>query len=133
MARYVVMLFSDDGQADEFVQAVQRQGGFFFLKSDGHFETANNEATAPKVTVEAMYQRPTLFCDCPPESDPKLVQTKKHSWTVHNKCKKPIRTSFQHPNNLIHVDWSGTPPRRGHRIQYFGFRCSETPIAQAEN
>lgn len=134
--RYVVLLFDDDNQAGEFVQAVGRPGGFFYLKGDGHFDTANNDEDASQVRVQGVYQRPTKFCDCPPEADPKVVKTKVHHWAVHTKCKKPLRNSFQHPKNLhgidlnnpVHVRFGSGTDAKGTRHQYFGFRCSETPI-----
>jgi hypothetical protein len=90
MARYVLLAVNDDTAADELVEAVTRQGGFFFLGKDGHFRTANivDDPDTTNIFVRGMWQKPTKFCDCT-GVDKSFTRSKKYSWWVHSKCGKP--------------------------------------------
>lgn len=90
MARYVLLAVSDDHLADELVEAVGRQGSFFFLGKDGHFRTANvpDDPNSASVFVRGMYQKPTKFCECT-GVDKSFTRSKKYSWWVHSACGKP--------------------------------------------
>lgn len=86
-----MVAFDDDATADEFVEAVSRPGGFFFLGKDGHFRTTNNDESATKAFVRGMWQRPTKFCDCGITKANKkpYARSKKYGWWVHKDCAKP--------------------------------------------
>lgn len=96
MARYVLVAFDQDKDAEEFVQSVGRRGGFFFLGTDGHFRTANvpEDPTTSNAFVRGVWQKPTKFCDCQPSSkkqDRGYSRSKKYSWWVHKDCGKPTK------------------------------------------
>lgn len=57
MARYVVVAFDDDKTSEEFIAAVERPGGFFFLGSDGHFRIVNipDDSASTKAFVRAAF------------------------------------------------------------------------------
>jgi hypothetical protein len=78
MARYVLVAFDNDSAANEFVQAVERPGGFFFLGSDGHFRTANitDDPTSTTAFVRGVHNVLT--------PDPKLEQDFMHFVKVDN-------------------------------------------------
>lgn len=90
MARYVVLSFQNDSDADEFVNAFNSQGGVFFVGSDTHFKNVREGDH-----VRGMYQRPTKFCDCAGagklEKRTGYSQGKKFGWWVHTGCGKPAR------------------------------------------
>lgn len=91
MARYVLLSFDNDQEADEFVAAFQRPGGAFYMGADGHFHQTDEEGTF----VRAMYQKPTKFCDCgtatglPFARKSSYTRSLKYGWMVHTQCKKP--------------------------------------------
>jgi hypothetical protein len=96
MARYVLVAFDNDIAADEFVQAVERPGGFFFLGSDGHFRTANitDDPTNTTAFVRGVWQKATKFCDCQPggkKQERGFTRSKKYAWWVHADCGKPTK------------------------------------------
>lgn len=94
MARYVLVAFDKDSDADEFVAAVERPGGFFFLGRDGHFRTTNipDDPTQGQTFVRGMWQKPTKFCECQPSGKKQergYTRSKKYAWWVHADCGKP--------------------------------------------
>lgn len=125
MARYVLVAFDDDKVANEFVQAVERPGGFFFLGTDGHFRTVNVSDEPGKAFVRGVWQKPTKFCDCQPsgrKQERGYTRGKKYSWWVHKDCGKPtsLWASGEHffyslGRNLLPVS-SNAPEWRGEGI-----------------
>lgn len=84
MARYVLVSFSNDAEAEAFVQTLQ----------------AGQDAT---MTVEAVWKKPTLFCECPDPGD-KSVLGQKYNWRVHAACGRPKKGMWQNPRNLLYPD-----------------------------
>ena len=96
MARYVLVQFDDNGEADAFVKALSIEGGVFFMGADGHFRNS----TVEKVNVLGVFAKPSKFCECAKPGD-NLVRGAKLGWLVHRGCGKPLKNKWQHPRNLI--------------------------------
>jgi len=95
MARYVILSFDDNSEADAFVAAVEQRLGVIFGKTPADkigevvFEPLNLE----RVFVRGLYMKPTIFCTCNKEgkwgrNDSWKRGTKFGLW-VHNVCGKP--------------------------------------------
>jgi hypothetical protein len=85
MARYVLLEFDDDNDAEAFAEMVKHG--------------------APEATMRAvgMYKKPTMFCECPNPGD-KSVLGKKYNWWVHKDCGRPKAGHWQNPRNLLKPD-----------------------------
>jgi hypothetical protein len=84
MAKYVLVAFDNDKEADNFVEML----GFSW-----------NSPTAT-VHVKGVWKKPTLFCECP-NPDYKSVRGLSHGWRVHKACGKPRRGLWQSPDNKL--------------------------------
>ena len=83
MAKYVLLAFDSDAEADEFVAAVSR----FDIKqqnTEGFIDTV-------KATVRGIWKKPTKFCECTSGNIKQRGWTrgKKFGWWVCDKCYKP--------------------------------------------
>jgi hypothetical protein len=92
MAKYVLLQFDKDEDADAFVNIL-----------------VQDEVSNPtKVTIRALgvYKKPTQFCACPDRLDPnaKSVVGKKFGWYVHAACGKPRANGWHGPKNLLRPD-----------------------------
>lgn len=91
MARYVVMSFKDNEEAERFVAAVAR-GAVFLGTPDGegddHYGPLSEGALA-----RAMYMQPTQFCSCgtPAKGDAGFTRGTKYGLWVHSACGKPTK------------------------------------------
>jgi hypothetical protein len=83
MARYVVVEFDDNGEAQNFVDMIGLNGA--------------------TMRIAAMYMKPTQFCACTDYSG-KSRRGEKWGLYVHEKCGKPAMGVWQHPKNLINTD-----------------------------
>lgn len=100
MAKYILLSFEDDADADAFVNAMEpgHDGGallgdkprVIFLRDEiqdgqiyGGFEK--------EVFVRGVYKRPTKYCDCTYSRNGKdgFTRGKKYGWWVHSRCGKP--------------------------------------------
>lgn len=119
MARYVLVEISDNAEADLLVAAL-RKGEVLFAKPADDVDVV--WSGLGKVEVTAVWAKPTLFCECPVQGEPKSVKSKNYGWMVHDKCSKPRRGVYQHPRNLL------DPPDMDirQRMFYLGFRADPT-------
>jgi hypothetical protein len=103
MARYVLLEFDDNAEADNFVNMLN--GGDF----DGHPAEVMPGGT---VRVRGVYFKPTLFCECPNPGDRSARGEKWGLW-IHRDCGKPKRGNVQHPRNLTftEAEWQARTPR----------------------
>lgn len=81
MAKYVLVEFANNDEAEAFASTIADAG------------------EASSLTVRAIFQKPTQYCECPPSD--KSVRGKKYGWWVHKVCGKPKRGQWQHPRNLL--------------------------------
>jgi hypothetical protein len=89
VARYVLVAFDSDAEADAFANAMTIEGGVFYMGQDTHFKNVN-PVTA---FVRGLWQKPTKYCSCT-SADMKgrketYTRGKKYGWWVHNICGKP--------------------------------------------
>lgn len=90
MAKYVVVQFDNNDEADSFVQTIS--SGFDHLSSNAN---AN-------IQIVAVFQKPTLFCECATPSENSVRGSKWGWWLCRNPgCGKPKRGQFQQPRNLL--------------------------------
>lgn len=96
MARYVLLSFDDNGEAERFVAAF-RGGSVFFshTNDDGTGVYGYNDSTKSK--VHALYMKPTQFCTCATEGKWKRTEGfskgRKYGLWVHT-CGKPSRLAW---------------------------------------
>jgi ribosomal protein L37AE/L43A len=88
VARYVVVEFDDNDEADSFVNTL----GVFNPSDDGS-----------SMRVIASYMKPTQFCECP-KPEEKSVRGKKYGLWVCRMCNKPHKKMWQSPRNLLAPD-----------------------------
>jgi hypothetical protein len=91
MARYVLLTFEDNSEADKFVAAIG--GKSVFYATEGTYEMIN------QVSVRAVWMKPTKFCDCEKPGN-NSVRGEKWGLYVHRACGKPKKGAWQHPRNL---------------------------------
>jgi hypothetical protein len=85
MARYILLAFDSDAEADAFANAATIEGGIFYLKPDTHFANVDTK----KVTVRGVWQKATKFCECGTAPGDSYIRGKTHGWWVHRKCMRP--------------------------------------------
>lgn len=85
MAKYVLVAFEDNIQADRFVEACQETGIMVVVNA------ADASLTHFTPEARAVYQRPTKFCDCTDGKNRKFTRGKKYGWWVHSGCGKPTK------------------------------------------
>jgi hypothetical protein len=88
MAKYVVLAFDNDEEADSFSSTIINAGP----APEGSHQSLN---------VVGVFKRPTLFCECTTKDD-KSVRGAKWGWWLHKACGKPKRGMTHHPWNLLH-------------------------------
>lgn len=113
MARYVILRFEDNGQAEAFIKSVQQNDVFFSHKNE---DGTGSYGYIDKVRPVGLFAGPTLYCECPPHSETD-ARSQKYGWWVHRKCSKPRRGNWQHPHNLLDPEASLRP---GQRSMYLG-------------
>lgn len=89
MARYVLLSFDSNNEADEFINAVSVEGGIFFMGKDTHFKHIDPE----KTFVRGLWAKPTQFCECSGSGAKRegYARGQKFGWWVHNACGKPTK------------------------------------------
>ena len=116
MARYVLVAFDDNAQAEEFVNALTIKGGAFFLGKDNRMK----DVDITKTFVRGLWMKPTQLCECPPGPRRNYVRGAKWGAYVCTICAKshPGWAEGQHlytslGKNLLPVspqapEWRGT-------------------------
>lgn len=83
MAKYVLLAFDDDAQADAFVKTTQ-ENGLVVNEGESVFKFY-----VP--LIRAVFKRPTLYCTCKyNKNDRGFTRGKKYGWWVHS-CGKPTK------------------------------------------
>lgn len=131
MARYVLLTFEDNKEADNFVEAV-KEGMVFVGYGDTHAGYRYDDLKG--VSVMGTFFKPTQFCECPkPKVRPgqippeeKSVLGEKWGLRICIKCKKPKRGIMQHPKNLLYPEL--TDPRDKTRKMYLGVREGQADL-----
>src|SRR3954469_2637252 len=84
MARFVLLQFDDDQEAEDFV----KEGALRYTTKWG-----DPSDTVPfDYKVWGVYQKPTRFCDCDGSGKKTMIgftRGKKYGWWIHAKCMKP--------------------------------------------
>lgn len=82
MAKYVLLQFDEDRQADDFVEQIQKNGSAIM---DDH----GGGVWSVSATVRAVFKKPTKFCDCKGVKNRGFTRGKKFGWWVCAQCGKP--------------------------------------------
>ncbi len=104
MARYVLLAFEDNGDAEALVAAIQNRGakGIYLAvphpSLEGQYSV--HSPYGGNVDVRAMFMKPTQFCECTNPGD-KSAKGKKWGLWIHSVCGKPKKSHWQHPRNLL--------------------------------
>jgi hypothetical protein len=85
MARYVLLSFDNDKEADDFVQATQER------KTVAVASATEVVANLYEATVRAVFKKPTIFCQCTAIKHRGWTRGKKFGWWVCSQCHKPSR------------------------------------------
>lgn len=115
MARYVLIEFDDNNEADNFVAMLRQAEGV----TDGEGKTSG-------LKVRAVYFKPTQFCEHKAiERGERTVKGEKWGLRICPLCYKPVRGHTQHPTNLLvdREEDKKLPIRdRAHAKLYLGVR-----------
>jgi hypothetical protein len=101
VAKYILLEFANDSEADAFTSTIVDAGA------------------AGSLTVRAVYKKPTLFCECLKTSDRSLLG-EKYGWRVCPTCVKPKRGAWQHPRNLLNPGNRAMPFPDPSKTMYLG-------------
>jgi hypothetical protein len=83
MAKYVLLVFDDDNEADKFVKATQEHVVTRYNYDSDQTVECNFE-------LRAVYKKPTKFCECTGDMRKRaFTRGTKYGWWVCNKCGKP--------------------------------------------
>lgn len=94
MAQYVLIQFDSNEEAAGFVKTLEWD-------------------TVGSVQVVGIFQKPTLFCECPTPSEKSKRGAKWGWWLCMNQgCGKPKRGQFQQPRNQTEPEGTRTEHRR---------------------
>jgi hypothetical protein len=87
MARYVLLAFDKDSDADAFVEMVSvlHAEGKEFLVTDDPI----HEGRSFRGFIRGMWQKPTIFCQCSQIKGRGWTRGKKRGWWVCTKCARP--------------------------------------------
>lgn len=101
MARYVLVEFDNDAEAERFVnKIIQRNLDLAARKKEGSYR------------IKGFFAKPTKFCECGPLTDrqqrEEVTRGAKYGWMVHRPCRR-ARPMSQSPRNLL--DPEDTPAR----------------------
>lgn len=102
MARYVLVRFGNDAEAERFVTAVRERTVTFPYIAQPGAEGAYYDYIASG-EVYGMFQSPTKFCECTTKSD-KSGRSKNYGWWCCLVCRKPKKGNIQHPYNMINPE-----------------------------
>lgn len=139
MARFVMLRFEDNKEADAFVKSAQDKTVFHGVVAEpsrddvanGFSESFKYVTTAAEAV--ALWADPTKLCACHPpwklpnHKEPSAglqcnaVRSANYGWLVCGQCSKPHPHQFQHPKNLLVPD--ETPQTRDYCL---GFRADRS-------
>jgi hypothetical protein len=94
VAKYLVLEFEDDKDADGLVEGLNAVG--YILSA-----SENSSMWKSYPIIAGVFKKPTMFCECPPSNNPKSVRGAKWGWWLHKDCGKPRKGNTHHPRNLI--------------------------------
>lgn len=110
MARYILLEFDDNGDADDFVASIQRGGAFYGAPAKEDMDDGTQvvrvgdivykDVDPNKIRTKALFAKPTNFCQCQPRPE-NHVKGAKLGWYVCRKCAKAVAGVFQYPRNLL--------------------------------
>lgn len=118
--RFVVVEIPDNDEAEDFIHALLH-GEVIYSSKHGEPEGEIRYKPLSDPRVPQVYAVPTLFCECPNQSE-KSARSMKYGWWCCAKCSKPKRGAMQHPFNLMERDVDAR-----HRVYYMGFRADRRP------
>lgn len=107
MARYLLLSFQDDQEAEKFLTAVTNNRSVGDEKLHHVFYGLPKDPADPKggvimnglptnVYVRGMWQNPTKYCECTTRERAKgFSLSRKYKWWVHAQCGKPTRNWAQ--------------------------------------
>ena len=79
MAKYLVVQFDNDAEADAFAATIQ--------------------ATEGTIAIAGIFKKPTQFCDCSGEL--KFKRGEQWGWWIHPACGRARNGQWQSPRNLL--------------------------------
>jgi len=95
MAKYVLLEFDDDAEAESFARTI--------MQNDRLIDLAD---TVETIRVRGVFKKPTQFCTCVP-MEKSSVRGAKWGWWLCSKCAKPKSGAMHQPRNLLEPE--GTP------------------------
>ncbi len=104
MAKYVLLEFANDDEADGFQATMQ---------------SAYLDNPDAAIKVKGVFKKPTKFCECLKPSDRSLLG-EKYGWRVCPTCVKPKRGAWQHPRNLLQPGNRAMPFPDPSKTMYLG-------------
>lgn len=97
MAKYVLVQFSSDEDADGFIKTL-----------DAGHDTVPDQI---RMKVVGAFKKPTLFCECTTPSE-RSKRGAKWAWWLCTVCGKPKPNQFQQPRNLLEPEGTRTEHRQ---------------------
>jgi len=94
MAKYVLLEFDDDADAESFAGTLQPSG-----------------TERESVRVRGIFKKPTQFCSCIP-MEKSSVRGAKWGWWICAKCGKPKPGAMHQPRNLLEPEGTKAHQRR---------------------
>lgn len=90
MAKYVLLAFDNDDEADKFVEETQAQRAVWITSTDvPDRDTDCNGMLELACDVRGVYRKPTKFCSCTSLKHRGFSRGKKYGWWVCAQCGKP--------------------------------------------
>lgn len=86
MAKYVLLAFDNDDEADKFVEATQQRQG---VLNDNDCPCYPEDGAHIKADVRGVYRKPTKFCSCTSYKHRGFRRGTKYGWWVCAQCGKP--------------------------------------------
>ena len=131
MAKYVMLEFASDADADVFVAEVQASEGTADIRHQ------DNSSSRMSFLVRGLWKKPTIFCGCTAVKRRGWTRGKKYGWWVCSQCHKPAHQWADGDawytalgTNLLPIT-SGAPEYRGplHK-QHSGYSEYELELAR---
>lgn len=136
MARYVVVTFDDNAEAERFVASLAMDAVFLGVPDADGEMTFGPLAHA---SARAMYMKPTVFCDCSIGRVDGFKRGQKYGLWVHTKCGKPTKLWAQGDRwyaalgkNLLPID-AERPEWRGEGVYMHRFDQATGKWIHVEN
>jgi len=91
LAKYLVLSFENDADADGFIKALQWHEQAMVPYIEQLFDAGNYEFVDCELV--AVYKKPTKFCECTATKKRGWTRGKKYGWWVCDQCKKPSKVA----------------------------------------